>query len=513
MAHFLTLTRLIIPIYAPLQPFSRRGIRGHYGGHFGAAADCLRGNNGIRGLPRFDDGGSTVSSFIANDCSRASVSSPILKGHAPHQNLLSSIPPPDLTHSLVAWGLTTGHPYMNAGVTSITALMTKSDLNGDAYVAEHGEEAYVQLVAAYSLSIGVASAVLAAAGFGRLAQAVPKPVRNGFKWGCAVGVLVSALPNGLFLKGGSELKQRASESVFLETMIAPWKTLFPGLNNVSQCLFAVLHPWLWSLAPAFMFIAGTLFVMEGKRILPSSFPPGTDVILVTAAAVLFSVYAQYDGAVVGEIPIMDADAGISLLGGRLKIPVEVLNIKKLITEVPLVEQFGGSYILLAISSLLFAAVNFLSIMGIASGFENEDGIPWRASRELFAQGASCVVAAAVGSAPVSGSLSRSLVSRMTGTTSQLACLVTALCWIYLLPYMGVLSPTPKAALSAVIVSAVLKGIIAPKDLLQLTGMDMLVGWGTGLLTAVSSPTQGFGAGLMLHYTLHFFKSLTKLKAE
>jgi MFS superfamily sulfate permease-like transporter len=400
---------------------------------------------------------------------------------------------------------------MNAGVTSITALMTKSDLNGDAYVAEHGEEAYVQLVAAYSLTIGLASAVLAVSGFGKLAQSVPTPVRTGFKWGCAVGVLISALPNGLFVKGGTELKQRASESDFLETFITPWKNLFPGLFNVSHVLYAMTHPWLWSLAPTIMFVAGTAFVMEGKRFLPEFLPPGTDVILVTALAALYSVYTQYDGAVVGEIPVMHADAGISLLGGRLKIPVETLDFKKLITEVPLVEQFGGSYILLAISSMMFAAVNFLSIMGIAAGFESEDGIPWSAERELLAQGASCAVAAAVGSAPVSGSLSRSLVSRMTGTTSQMACIVTALCWIYLLPYMGVMSPTPKAALSAVIVSAVLKSIIVPKDLLKLTGTNIVTGWGTGLITAMSSPTQGFGAGLILHYVLTFFQSTTKEK--
>ena len=49
---------------------------------------------------------------------------------------------------------------MNAGVTSITALMAKSDLDGDAYVQEHGEEAYVELVAAYSLFIGIASLFL-----------------------------------------------------------------------------------------------------------------------------------------------------------------------------------------------------------------------------------------------------------------------------------------------------------------------------------------------------------------
>ena len=289
---------------------------------------------------------------------------------------------------------------MNSGVTSITALMAKSDLKGETYVAEHGEEAYVQLVAAYSLSIGVASVVLALSGFGKLAATVPQPVRTGFKWGCAVGVLVSALPNGLLHKGGGELNLKAAQSDFLNTFIVPWKSVFPGLGSVANVMFALTHPWIWSLAPAIIFMAGTAFVMEAKRILPSSFPPGTEVILVTAAAALYSVWSNFDGAVVGEIPAIDPDAGISLLGGKVKIPIETLNIKKLITETPLVEQFGGSYVLLAMSSLLFAGVNFLSIMGIASGFESEDGISWSAERELLAQGASCAVAAAVGSAPV-----------------------------------------------------------------------------------------------------------------
>merc|ERR1712157_309652 len=140
---------------------------------------------------------------------------------------------------------------------------------------------------------------------------------------------------------------------------------------------------------------------------------------------------DYSGGVVGEIPAMDADAGIAIPGTGLKIPVEVLDYQKIL-DAPVAERMGG-WPALAITSMLFAAVNFLSIMGIASGFETENGIAWSAPRELIAQGVSCFAAGAVGSAPVSGSMSRSLVSRMSGATSQIACLVTALCWIYLLP--------------------------------------------------------------------------------
>jgi hypothetical protein len=70
---------------------------------------------------------------------------------------------------------------MNSGVTSLTAVMAKTDLGGEAYAAKYGEEEYVQLVSAYSLYVGAASIVMALIGFGTLAQKVPGAVKTGFK--------------------------------------------------------------------------------------------------------------------------------------------------------------------------------------------------------------------------------------------------------------------------------------------------------------------------------------------
>jgi MFS superfamily sulfate permease-like transporter len=147
-------------------------------------------------------------------------------------------------------------------------------------------------------------------------------------------------------------------------------------------------------------------------------------------------------------------------------------------------------------------------MGICGIFENEDDIPWQAERELMSQGACCVAAAAVGSAPQSGSLSRSMVARMTGATSQYACMFTALCWIFLQPLMKVMQPTPKAALSAIIVSAVLKAVFQPKDLQKLKGKEYYCGWFAAFMTAMTSPTTGFGCGLIVYYAV---KRLDKMK--
>jgi MFS superfamily sulfate permease-like transporter len=262
-------------------------------------------------------------------------------------------------------------------------------------------------VAAYSLAVGIASCALAVVGFGKLAQSVPKPVRTGFKWGCSVGVLLSALPNGIFAMGGQELKQLALQSTWA-TQVADYKAVAPGAVSVANTLYALTIPFQWGVASTIIFVLGTAFVMQANTFMPKFLPPGTEVILLTAVATLYSIYFDYHGDIVGDIPQLDPDAGFSM--GPIRIPVELLNVSELVFQVPLVDRFGGSYIKLAISASLFAAVNFLSIMGIASGFETENGIPWSAEREMIAQGIACGAAAAVGSAPVSGSLSRSLVS-------------------------------------------------------------------------------------------------------
>eukprot|EP00591_Stephanopyxis_turris_P003933 CAMPEP_0195507518 /NCGR_PEP_ID=MMETSP0794_2-20130614/941_1 /TAXON_ID=515487 /ORGANISM="Stephanopyxis turris, Strain CCMP 815" /LENGTH=473 /DNA_ID=CAMNT_0040634225 /DNA_START=118 /DNA_END=1539 /DNA_ORIENTATION=- len=410
-------------------------------------------------------------------------------------------------YNLLGWGVVTGSPWMNSGVTAVSSLMTKADLDGDAYLAKHGEEAYVKLVASYSLYVAMASVILAVLGFGKLASSVPKPVRAGFKWGCSVGVVSSAIPNGILARGTSTLKQIVTESSFLTDTLATLKTNAPfaaGLMNLTKLTYAMVHVQLWALAPAIVFFTSTAFVMNGSKILPKSLPPGMEVIIATVAATVFSMYTNYASwnyGVVGEIPVLDPSKGVSLFNGAVNLPVELFDYKTLLFEVPLVDQFGGSHLKLIVSAFIFAAISFLTIVGIASGFETENGIAWSPSRELFGQGVACGIAGVTGSAPCSGSLSRSLVARLAGGTSQLSCIVTALCWICFLPCMSIMSPTPKAALSAVIISAVIKSVVKPKELLGFKGLDIVEGWVTAILTATTSPTMGFAFGCVLSLVL------------
>lgn len=383
--------------------------------------------------------------------------------------------------------------------------MTKSDLDGENYVAQYGEEAYVSLVSIYSIHVGIASLVLSLTGLGKLAtKSIPKAVRSGFKWGTGIGVLCSAVPNGFLLKGNSTLNLIISDhesAAQLRVYLGFLRNTFPiakGALTVTKTIYLLTSPHHWSLFPSAILFLCTACVMKGSQYLPKYLPPGSDVILVTAAATIFSLKTNYEGAVIGQIPVASNEQGSIL---PFEFDTSILSHTPIIVD----RCFNGSILYLFFSAAVFSSINFLSIIGVASAFEAENNIPWSPTRELAAQGVANCVAGCTGSAPVGGSLSRSLVSRMTGATSSLSSIITALCWIWLLPYMSFMSSTPKSALSAVIISAVIKSILYPKDLLRMNNfIDKLSGWCTGIAICLTSPTVGFTFGIMLYNTLKIF---------
>ena len=120
-------------------------------------------------------------------------------------------------------------------------------------------------------------------------------------------------------------------------------------------------------------------------------PPGSEVLIATAAATIYSVQYGYEGGVVGKIPTVESSSGLSIFG-LVDIPIEIVDLNELL-NVPIAERcFDGSMAKLFITAAIFSGVNFLSIVGIASGFETENAVQWSAPRELIAQGVSNLAA-------------------------------------------------------------------------------------------------------------------------
>eukprot|EP00636_Phaeomonas_parva_P008723 CAMPEP_0118874974 /NCGR_PEP_ID=MMETSP1163-20130328/16216_1 /TAXON_ID=124430 /ORGANISM="Phaeomonas parva, Strain CCMP2877" /LENGTH=440 /DNA_ID=CAMNT_0006810425 /DNA_START=44 /DNA_END=1366 /DNA_ORIENTATION=+ len=388
--------------------------------------------------------------------------------------------------SMIGFGLTTGHVWLSQGVTSVSAVMAKSDLDGDKYAEENGTEAYVQLVCLYSLLVGVASILLALVGAGKIAQNIPKPVSTGFGWGASLSILASQMPDALFARGKSFAK--AASAGVLPSLPAFMK----GAGGVMRLIWSLINPMLWG--PYTVPFAGlTIYVlMKGKEYLPKGLPKGSEVLMVTALFTAVSAHFGYSeyGNVVGEIPKDDGEASM--------LPFEVR------TEFPFDQIMA-----LAPKAALFAIINFSATVSICAAFEKE-GMPFNANRELLAQGTSCLVAGVTGSPPVGASLSRSEVQKMLGASSVVSGIVNGLVLVFLLPAAALLADAPKAVLASIVIASVIKKVLMPKPLLNLAGVDAAVGWFTAFAVALCDPTIGIVGGVVLYFALSVFK---KSKAD
>lgn len=391
--------------------------------------------------------------------------------------------------AMVAFGLSTGHPWLSQGVTSVSAVMAKADLNGDKYAEENGTEAYVQLVCLYSLLVGAASILLAVLGIGKIAQKIPKPVSTGFGWGASLSVLASQLPDALFARGKSFVK--AASAAVLPTVPAFMK----GANGVLRLLWSVANPGLWG--PYTIPFAGlTIYVlMRAKKYMPKWLPKGSEVLIVTAVSTLVSGYCGYSeyGNVVGAVPTSAGggeDAGF-------KLPFEVRTAFPL-DQVPAI----------ALKAVLFAVINFSATVSICASFEAA-GQSWDANRELLAQGVSCIAAGVTGSPPVGASLSRSEVQKMLGASSRWAGITNGLILVFMLPAAALLADAPKAVLASIVVSSVITKVLFPSKLLALKGLDAVAGWITALTVALCDPTMGIVGGTVVTLLLNQLKGKKK----
>jgi sulfate permease, SulP family len=290
---------------------------------------------------------------------------------------------------------------------------------GAVVVTGLGGEQAAQLVAAIALATGLLFLLLALLRMGWIASFLSKAVVTGFLAGAAIDVVIGELPKltGTSAEGDNAWRELGSWLGSLGDM--HWTTLLVGVTALGVIL------GLRRLAPA---VPGALVLVAGGLLASSLFDLGV-----------------HGVALVGDVP------------SGLPAP-----------ELPDLGLVRDHYATVAIAAVALLLIGFSQTAGDARAFAARHRYRIDVDQESVAQGMANVGAGVFQGMPVSTSLSASSLNESAGARTQVASLVTGgLVLATLLVLAPLFSDLPKAVLGAVIIDAVVFGMIDVAELRRL----------------------------------------------
>ena len=323
---------------------------------------------------------------------------------------------------------------------------------GAVIVTSLGGQQAAQLVAAITLATGVLFLLLALFRMGWIAQFLSKAVVTGFLAGAAVDVVVGELPK---LTGTSSEGDSA------------WREFGTWLGSLGDTHGTTLLVGLISLA-----------VILGLRFLAPS-APGALVLVVggLVASGLFDLGA-HGVALVGHVP--------------RGLPAPALPSLTLVKD---------HYATIAIAAAALLLIGFSQTAGDARAFATRHRYRIDVNQESVAQGMANVGAGVFQGMPVSTSLSASSLNESAGATSPVASLTTgALVLATLIVLAPLFSHLPKAVLGAVIIDAVVFGMIDIPELRRLHRVTRFDFW-VAVAAIIGVLSAGVLAGVVIGVAL------------
>jgi len=324
----------------------------------------------------------------------------------------------------IAYALFCTSRHISTGPSSSLAAVA-----GGAVVATGlGGEQAAQLVAAIAVATGLLFLLLALLRMGWIASFLSKAVVTGFLAGAAVDVVIGELPKltGTDAEGDSAWRELASWLGSLADV--HWTTLLVGGSALALIL------GLRRLAPAV---------------------PGA---LVLVAAGLIATWVFDLGA-----------HGVDLVGDVPRgLPAP---------EVPDLGLVGEHYATVGIAACALLLIGFSQTAGDARAFAARHRYRIDVNQESVGQGMANVGAGLFQGMPVSTSLSASSLNESAGARTQVSSLVTGgLVLATLLVLAPLFSELPKAVLGAVIIDAVVFGMIDVAELRRLRRVTRFDFW-------------------------------------
>ncbi|MBT8405024.1 MAG: sodium-independent anion transporter, partial [Gemmatimonadetes bacterium] len=372
-----------------------------------------------------------------------------LAGLPPHVGLYAAALPP------IAAAFSASSPYLQTGPVALTALLTLGALLP---LASTGTPEYVALAVLLAMVVGVTRVLVGLLRSGGVAYLMSQPVLMGFTSGAGLLILSSQLPGALGASGVP------SDAGVLQS--ATWALANPGSWEIASLVLA----------------AGTVAViLGGRRIHP--LVPG--VLIATGAGLVWSIATGYGGPTVGEVPRGFPTPSLDLPWRSLPV--------------------------LLVPGIVIALVGFAEAASIARTFAAQDRAPWDPNKEFIGQGLANLASAASGGFPVGGSFSRSSINHLAGATSRWSGAITGLVVLAFLPIAFVLTPLPRAILSAIVISAV-ASLVKLRPLLRLikiSPLQAMVGWATFGFTLILAPRvdQAVLLGVVLALGVHAWREM------
>jgi sulfate permease, SulP family len=323
---------------------------------------------------------------------------------------------------------------------------------GAVVVTGLGGEQAAELVAAIALATGLLFLLLAVLRMGWIASFLSRAVVTGFLAGAAVDVVVGELPKltGTSAEGDNAWRELGSWLGSLAD--TDWTTLLVGVTALAVIL------GLRRLAPA---VPGALVLVAGGLLASSLFDLGA-----------------HGVALVGDVP--------------RGLPVPELP------DLGLVQDHYATVVIAAVALLL---IGFSQTAGDARAFAARHHYRIDVNQESVAQGMANAGAGLFQGMPVSTSLSASSLNESAGARTQVASLVTGgLVLATLLVLAPLFSDLPKAILGAVIIDAVVFGMIDVVELRRLYRVTRFDFW-VAVAAIIGVLSAGVLAGVVIGVVL------------
>lgn len=295
-------------------------------------------------------------------------------------------------------GLTSSSAHISTGTAALISLITYASVSKIAVPFTYD---YILLVSLLALLVGLFQVLFGILKLGSLIKYVALPVVSGFVSAGAIIILVSQLDD-LF---GVKIDSQGSIGGIVVELVSHMREI-----DASTLLYGV-----YAIA----------VIVAARRYMPRL----PAVLLVVLTTSLVSMYTNYAGAVVGNIPIG-------------------------LPSITITTHMLGSMRDLLLPSFLIAVVGYMSGYSVVKSISSKTSERVRPNQEMVSQGLSNLTASLSGTMPVAGSLSRTALNYSSGAQTGLASVVlgiaTFLTLVLFAPWFYYL---PQATLSAVIITS------------------------------------------------------------